>query len=570
MNDPTDALNDYYGLDALSSDLKSRYDYHNPTTNEDMFVAGEFSLDLNSFTGADFSYGTNHPHDDGCTIRCPEDLNSSSQYRGAVPPVSSYAKARAASISFPPYSYGADSHLYPVSGQLGFEQMMGWASQDPKQESDDGFKFFPGYDTECSAAGCPDTYCPSSCTLPQCTRAHQECSAEDQCSQISCLESDHCTPPCDDEDCADVGSPCNDPHCLDPTDQTTPLGTMWDHHQPWCAFDYLPSDQFFSHAQQCNHTNTEHSVALTLGHLRDPGPLDQPQDPDLVQFGCPIFGQSGSLDKLCGVAQPVTSMLEPPPNDSPGTLAETVSPKSGKQISTDNKCGWLIGDGDRFIRCDRVFSTCEELQNHVCDEHVNILSSKDKYMCRWHECSRKHDASFASKNKLRRHITTHTNYKPYQCGICEEGFSARQALEQHERCHSGDKPYICDLPGCDKAFKQKSALTMHKRTHTGEKPLSCEVCGKAFGESSNLSKHRKIHSTENKLKCPEPNCGKEFIRADQLRRHLETHEKKKEARQKKSKARNKSVTSQDDTLQAATMASDHYQFPIVINGAPLI
>ncbi|KAK8042024.1 hypothetical protein PG993_006547 [Apiospora rasikravindrae] len=579
MNDPIDSLDPYYGLDPLSSDLKSRFDYPGTTTNDDMFVAGEFSLDLNSFGSTDFGYGTNHPHDDGCTIRCPEDSNASSQYRGAPAHMSSYAKARAASISFPPYSYGTDSHLYPGNGQLGFDQMMGlgWASQDPKQESDDGLKFFPGYGTECSAAGCPDTYCPSSCTIPQCTGANQECSTEDQCSSISCLEGDHSTPPCDIEDCVDPGSPCNDPHCMDLIDQTTSLDTMWDHHEQWREFGYTPPDQFLTHGQQCNHTNTEHSVALTLGHLRDPGPQDQPQDPNLVQFGCPIFDQGGSLEKLCGMTQQITSTSEPPPlcpdtaNDSPGTLTDSTSSKSGKQGPTENRCEWLMRDGDQFINCNRVFNTCEELNNHVCDDHVNLLVGKERYFCLWHECKRNKDANFNSKNKLRRHIATHTKYKPFECDVCGEGFSARQALEQHERCHSGAKPYVCTVPGCDKAFKQKSALTMHKRTHTGEKPLVCGICGKAFGESSNLSKHRKIHNTGNKLKCPEPNCDKEFIRADQLRRHQETHEKKREARQtrqKKIKARTKSAMIQGDVLKAATMISEQYQFPLPINGGP--
>ncbi|KAK6865633.1 hypothetical protein PG995_002161 [Apiospora arundinis] len=555
MNDPIDALGHYFGIDPLSSDLKSPFDEPNPTTNDSMFTADDYLLDLGPFSGPDFSCTTQHTHDDGCPIRCPEDTNSSSQYRGVAPPVpSSYAKGRAVSVSYPPFGYGHDSHLYSASGQLGFEQMMGWASQDPKQEPDDGFKFFHGYGAECSGTGCPGTYCPSSCTLPQCTGANQECPAEDQCSQISCLDSEHCTPPCDDEDCADIGSPCNDPHCLEPTEQTTPSGLY----------------QFFSHAQQCNHTNTEHNAALALGNMRDPGPQDQPQDPDLVHFVCPIFGQTDSLEKLCGVAQPIPSMLEPPPlcpdvaNDSPVTLTEHRSPDSGKKIPIENRCGWLIGDATQAITCGQVFESCEALNNHVCDEHVNILSSKDKYMCRWHECNRKHDASFASKNKLRRHITTHTNYKPFHCKYCQEGFSARQALDQHERCHSGLKPFVCDQPGCGKAFKQKSALTMHNRTHTGEKPLSCDVCGKKFGESSNLSKHRKIHSPGNKLKCPEPNCGKEFIRADQLRRHLETHEKKKDSRQRKARFRKKSLSNEGDAMKATAMTSEQYQFPLPI------
>ncbi|KAK8095262.1 hypothetical protein PG999_013284 [Apiospora kogelbergensis] len=490
MNDPIDVIDHYYGLDSMSADLKSPFDEPNTTANDNMFAADDYLLDLGPFSGPDFSGGIQHPHDDGCAIRCPEDSNSSLNYRGAAPLCRHYTPKV--------------GRIYPVNGQLDLEQIMDWTSHDHKQESDDGFKFFHGYGAESSGTGCQGICCPSSCTLPQCTGANQDCTTEDKCSQISCLDSDHCTPACDDEDCADSGSPCNDPNCFD-TEQTATLGTMWDHHQQWCDFDYLSTTQFFPHAQQCNHTNTEHSVALTLGHLRDPGPQDQPQDPSLIQFGCPIFGQSGSLEKVCGVTQPATSMLEPPPlcpdvaNGSPDTLRASIPPKPGKQ--------------------------------NPAEKDVDV--------------------------------------KPFQCKTCGDGFSARQALEQHERCHSGAKPYLCDLPGCDKAFKQKSALTMHKRTHTGEKPLRCDVCNKAFGESSNLSKHRKIHSPGNKMKCTEPGCDKEFIRADQLRRHLETHEKKKEARQKKTKIRNKSVPNEDDASKVAMVASEQYQLPLPIIGMPL-
>ena len=415
MNDPIDVIDHYYGLDSMSADLKSPFDEPNTTANDNMFAADDYLLDLGPFSGPDFSGGIQHPHDDGCAIRCPEDSNSSLNYRGAAPPLSSlYSKGRAVSVSFPPYPYGPDSSIYPVNGQLDLEQIMDWTSHDHKQESDDGFKFFHGYGAESSGTGCQGICCPSSCTLPQCTGANQDCTTEDKCSQISCLDSDHCTPACDDEDCADSGSPCNDPNCFD-TEQTATLGTMWDHHQQWCDFDYLSTTQFFPHAQQCNHTNTEHSVALTLGHLRDPGPQDQPQDPSLIQFGCPIFGQSGSLEKVCGVTQPATSMLEPPPlcpdvaNGSPDTLRASIPPKPGKQNPAEKRCGWLIGDVNHPVTCDRVFESCEALQLHVCVDHVDVFKSKDKYLCRWHDCTRKRDASFASKNKLRRHATTHTN-----------------------------------------------------------------------------------------------------------------------------------------------------------------
>lgn len=189
-------------------------------------------------------------------------------------------------------------------------------------------------------------------------------------------------------------------------------------------------------------------------------------------------------------------------------------------------CRWeLLQDGNHNSNgeCGLVFESTQGLNQHVIDEHIGLR--KNSYTCLWAGCER-NKRPFAQRQKMHRHLITHTKHKPFVCEHCGNSFSESLVLKQHMRVHSGEKPFGCKV--CGKRFAASTAVSVHMRTHTGEKPLACKWvgCEKRFSESSNLAKHMKTHQVEKPYMCPVQVCGRKFVRHDQLQRHMKTHEQK--------------------------------------------
>ncbi|KAI0693187.1 hypothetical protein C8T65DRAFT_585995 [Cerioporus squamosus] len=214
--------------------------------------------------------------------------------------------------------------------------------------------------------------------------------------------------------------------------------------------------------------------------------------------------------------QALTQVPSPPLTETVSGSPPTPVPEHDCSASSSHICKWTD--------CGQSFPSCNALTEHIASAHIG--SGRAHYDCHWEGCSRNGDHGFASKQKISRHMQSHTGHRPFQCSVCGQNFSEAATLAQHMRRHTQEKPYVCDFPGCGKAFAIAGALTIHKRTHNGSKPFKCTYCDRAFSESSNLSKHLRTHTGARPYSCTEPGCSKTFARPDQLARHMNIHKRK--------------------------------------------
>ncbi|VDK86745.1 unnamed protein product [Litomosoides sigmodontis] len=74
---------------------------------------------------------------------------------------------------------------------------------------------------------------------------------------------------------------------------------------------------------------------------------------------------------------------------------------------------------------------------------------------------------------------------------------------------------------CGKQFQKTFNLKRHKETHSNIKAYKCNKCGEKFGRLFTLKRHEKLHSGEKLYKCQL--CHKEFKRAEHLNIHMRMH-----------------------------------------------
>jgi len=126
--------------------------------------------------------------------------------------------------------------------------------------------------------------------------------------------------------------------------------------------------------------------------------------------------------------------------------------------------------------CKETFVTNQALKFHQY-KHSGVKPYKCK-IC---------DASFRTPSTLKGHLIQHVDCK-HKCNVCGLKCSTSGKLKIHMRTHTNEKPYQCSF--CPSTFKQQSVLKVHEFTHTKKSNHKCDRCGSFFPTKNSLVKHR--------------------------------------------------------------------------------
>ena len=184
-------------------------------------------------------------------------------------------------------------------------------------------------------------------------------------------------------------------------------------------------------------------------------------------------------------------------------------------------------------------------------------------------CPYKENCTYVSKhrNRMRKHIRTHTGEKPYVCNKCERTFGHLDSVKKHVLVCTGPTDTI-DLSelftktseifdnlvfektgngelkcpykeNCNFASNHRNTMRSHFRTHTKEKPYICNLCEGTFANITSVKRHLLTHSGMKGVNC-------KFCYHRWPASKIENHQTKCPERKRVSRKRARSNSDSDD------------------------
>ena len=201
---------------------------------------------------------------------------------------------------------------------------------------------------------------------------------------------------------------------------------------------------------------------------------------------------------------------EKPTENGKELRSRTINPAEPSTSKNDDECEILEAEEFTGKICGKTFKNYNQIKAHklICTK------LKKKYACSI--CSK----GFTQKSMLQDHFDyLHTNKpKKYRCKPCDKTFKQKKVyLEHNRRLHnSSDYKYICDT--CGRGFFVKGEFTCHVLSHTDVKPFACGVCNTArFATPGRLNAHLSKCSKPLQFRCDL--CGKYFSSKQSLEVH---------------------------------------------------
>ena len=88
----------------------------------------------------------------------------------------------------------------------------------------------------------------------------------------------------------------------------------------------------------------------------------------------------------------------------------------------------------------------------------------------------------------------------------DDGYPDDAGPQHQEMEPEPDRPFVCDM--CGRKFIRATHLRRHVRIHTGEKPFACHICGRRYARGDYLRAHIQAHRRDKIHKCK--HCGDVF------------------------------------------------------------